>query len=183
MGAKMRAILSILLVVSVGLLGGCASAPVQKWRSEPARQTIAGPGLQATLEPLKEEADYFVGFRFSLRNDGSAPLTLDWNQTRYLHNGRDEGVFIFIGIDPATIQGRIPSEVVPPGATFTKEIFPLRTIAFLPGSQIPQQGRRGFIPGILPAGENGILLVLNRDGQDTRQKLSLRLRAENVPGK
>jgi hypothetical protein len=179
----MRSILRILVAVSLGLLCACAAAPVQKWRSEPARQTIAGPDLRADMEPFKEGADFFVGFRLTLHNDGPTPLTLDWNQTRYLHNGRDEGVFVFRGIDPATIQGKIPAEVLAPGATFTQEIFPLRTIAFLPSSQIPKDGRRGFIPGILPSGENGILLVLGRNGQESRQKLSLRLRAETEPKK
>ncbi|MBI5550407.1 MAG: hypothetical protein HY911_02790 [Desulfobacterales bacterium] len=174
----MHSIIKILIAAGLGLLCACAATPVQKWRSEPLTQTIAAPGLRVVLEPLKENEEFFVGFRLTLRNDGATPLTLDWNQTRYLHNGRDLGVFIYRGIDPATIQGHIPQEVVPAGATFTQEIFPLRTIAFLPSSEIPKQGRRGFIPGILPSGENGILLVLGRDGQESRQKLSVRLRAE-----
>jgi hypothetical protein len=179
----MQTIIKILIVAGLGLLCACASASVQKWRSEPIYQTIAAPGLHVALEPLKENEEFFVGFRLTLRNEGTTPLTLDWNQSRYLHNGRDLGLFIYRGIDPAAIQGHIPPEVVPAGATFTQEIFPLRTIAFLPGSEIPKQGQRGFIPGILPAGENGILLVLGRNGQESRQKLSLRLRAETVPEK
>ncbi len=174
----MHSIIKILIAAGLGLLCACASTPVQKWRSEPLDQTIAATGLQVVLEPLKDNGEYFVGFRLTLRNEGTTPLALDWNQTRYLHNGRDLGVFVYRGIDPATIQGKIPAEVVPPGATFSQEIFPLRTIAFLPGSQIPKEGQRGFIPGILPSGENGILLVLGRDGQESRQKLSVRLRAE-----
>jgi len=179
----MQSIIKILVVAVLGLLCACAAAPVQKWRSEPLDQTIAAPGLRVGLEPLKENSEYFVGFRLTLRNEGATPLTLDWNQTRYLHNGRDLGLFIYRGIDPATIQGHIPPEVVPAGATFTQEIFPLRTIAFLPSSETPKQGQRGFAPGILPSGENGILLVLGRNGQESRQKLSLRLRAETVPKK
>ena len=179
----MRSTLQIFVALGVTLLCACASMPVQQWYSEPTHQTIAGPGLRVTLEPLKENTEYFVGFRLTLHNDGQTPLTLDWNKTRYLHNAKDLGLFIFKGIDPAAIQGNIPPEVVPAGAVFTQEIFPLRTIAFLPRDQIPQEGRRGFIPGILPAGENGILLSLSRDGQASSQKLSLRLRAETEPKK
>ncbi|MBI5062487.1 MAG: hypothetical protein HZB87_03195, partial [Desulfatitalea sp.] len=146
-------------------------------------QAITGPGLRVVLEPLKENTEYFTGFRLTLHNDGQTPLTLDWNKTRYLHNGRDLGVFIYRGIDPATIQGNIPAEVVAAGSAFTQVIFPLRTIAFLPSSQMPQEGRRGFIPGVLPSGENGIRLALIRDGQESHQKLSLRLRAETEPKK
>ncbi len=179
----MQTIVKTLIAVTLLAVWSCASAPVERWRSEPATQTIGGPGLRAVLAPLKESAEFYVGFRLTISNEGTTPLTLDWDQTRYLHNGRDLGVFVYQGIDPATIKGNIPAVVVPAGGTFTQDIFPLRTIAFLPGSQIPKEGRRGFIPGILPAGENGILLVLDRDGQATRQKLSVRLRAETEPGK
>lgn len=176
-------IVKVLVAVSLLSVYACAAAPVEKWRSEPSRQTIAGPGLRAVLAPLKEGAEFYVGFQLTLSNAGTTPLTLDWNQTRYLHNGRDAGVFVYRGIDPATIQGKIPAAVIPAGGTFTQDIFPLRTIAFMPGSQITQDGQRGFMPGILPSGENGILLVLNRDGQESRQKLSVRLQAETEPGK
>jgi hypothetical protein len=180
---KTRWIDIVLVVISLGLLCACTSTPVQKWRSEPLDQSIAASGLRVAFEPLKENDEYFVGFRLTLHNEGTTPLTLDWNQTHYLHNGRDLGLFIYRGIDPATVQGHIPPEVVPAAGSFTQEIFPLRTIAFLPSSETPKQGQRGFIPGILPSGENGILLVLDRNGQESRQKLSVRLRAETVPKK
>jgi hypothetical protein len=146
----MQSIIKILIVTGLGLLCACASASVQKWRSEPLDQTIAAPGLRVALEPLKENEEFFVGFRLTVRNEGATPLTLDWNQTRYLHNGRDLGLFIYRGIDPASIQGHIPPEVVPAGATFTQEIFPLRTIAFCPAVKLPSKGSAASSPGFCP---------------------------------
>lgn len=172
---------TILAVAALTFWCGCASAPVQKWQSVPARQTIADPNLQVEMEPLKQNDTYFTGFRLTIHNTSAKPMAVDWNGTRYLHKGQDLGPFVYRGIDPATVQGQIPPTVIPAGEVFSQEIFPLRTIAFLPRSDRPDPGRLGFMPGILPAGENGILLVIKQEEQQLRQTLSLRLRAESVP--
>jgi hypothetical protein len=172
---------TIVAVALLTLCCGCAAAPVQLWQSLPARQTVADPNLRVELEPLKQDKAYFSSFRLTIQNTSAKPVAVDWNDTRYLHKGQDLGPFVFRGIDPATIQGQIPPTVIPPGEALALEIFPLRTIAFLPRSDRPDPGRLGFMPGILPAGENGILLVVKQDEQQLRQTLSLRLRAETVP--
>lgn len=171
-------VVSILAII-ISVLS-CAPKQVQRWYSQPAEQTISQQNIRVNVGPLKRDNPYYVSFRLSITNSTSKDIAIDWNRTRYLHKGKDLGVFVFQGIDPKTIKDAIPADTVAAGETFTREIFPMRTIAFLPRDQIPGKGRLGFLPGILPAGENGILLVLAQDGREIRQTLSVRLRAETV---
>jgi hypothetical protein len=154
---------------------------VQTWHSIPEVQTITEEYFEAHLEPIKEKDPYFVGFRITVRNNSKAAMEIDWNATRYLHNEKDLGVLIFEGIDPETIQGKIPADPIAAGATLTKAIFPMRTIAILPRSQRPEKGKRGFMPGILPAGKNSVMLSLKQNQRQWQAPLSLRLKAETAP--
>jgi len=174
---------------TVAILGGfiiifsvlaCAHKQAKRWYSQPAEQTITRQNVRVDIGPLKRDNPYYVSFRLSIANNTAIPIEVDWNQTRYLHKGNDLGVFVFQGIDPKTIKDAIPPDTIAAGETFTREIFPLRTIAFLPRDQTPGEGRLGFLPGILPAGENGVLLVLRQGNRKIRQTLSVRLRAETI---
>ncbi|MDA8140156.1 MAG: hypothetical protein M0036_16030 [Desulfobacteraceae bacterium] len=178
MNIKAIAPIAIFVVTFFGLFSGCATPPVQTWHSIPQVQTITGPTFEAQLEPVKEKDPFFVGFRLTVHNKTQSPLQVDWNATHYFHNGKDQGILIFEGIDPENIQGKIPPESIAAGETFTRVIFPLRTIAFLPRSQRPEQGRRGFMAGVLPAGESKIVLSLKQNDQQLQTSLSLRLKAE-----
>jgi hypothetical protein len=137
--------------------------------------------VKVAITPLKRDNPYYVSFRLSITNNTSTAITIDWNRTRYLHNGNDLGVFVFRGIDPKTVKSAIPSDTVAAGGSLAREIFPLRTIAFMQRAQIPSKDGLGFLPGILPAGENGILFVFRQDGEEIRKSLSVRLRAETIP--
>ena len=171
-------IVSILAII-ISVLS-CAPKQVQRWYSQPAEQTISQQNIRLNIGPLKRDNPYYVSFRLSITNNTSNDIAIDWNRTRYLHKGKDLGVFVFQGIDPKTIKDAIPPDTVAAGETFTREIFPLRTIAFLPRNQIPAEGSLGFLPGILPAGENSVLLVVKHNGREIRQTLSVRLRAEAI---
>lgn len=172
----------IVLTVLLAVLCGCAPVPVQRWYSEPARQSAANQDLKVTIEPIKEGQPYYSAFLLTIENKTGDHMQIDWNATRYLHQGKDLGVFIFEGVGADRIKENIPPDDIPPGSTFTRMIFPLRTIAFLPGEQKTKQDQLGFMAGVLPAGENGIRLVINHKGRTIDHSLSVRLRAETVPG-
>ncbi len=172
----------IVLAVLLTVLFGCAPVPVQRWHSEPSSQSASGQDLKVTIEPVKEGNPYYSAFLLTIENKTGDNMQIDWNATRYLHQGKDLGVFIFKGVGAENIKGNIAPDNLAPGSTFTRLIFPLRTIAFLPGEQKTKQDQLGFMAGVLPAGENGILLVINHEGRPISQRLSVRLRAETVPG-
>lgn len=165
------------MVLIVLLLLGCATPAPSVWVSRPSVQKVATPEFEARLEPLKEDKPFYVSFRLTIANKSQNPFVLDWNQTRYLHNNKDQGVFVFTGIDPEKIQGAIPPESIAPGASFTRDISPLRTVAFMPRERIPEEGKRGFIAGLLPAGNNGIHLVLKQGEREVTSRMTVRLSA------
>ena len=162
------------------LFFACASPPVQQWRSTPEVLTTSDKSVNIKVAPFKESHPYFVGFELTIQNKTRAPIEIDWNQTQYLHNGKDLGVFIYAGIDPKTIKDAIPPDQIAPGATFSKQLFPLRTIAFLPRSEVPESGRLGFMPGLLPSGDNSMRLVMTQGDQTITHLLTVRFRADSA---
>lgn len=166
------------LIVLASLAWACAPAPVKQWNSMPPVQKISTSFYTVQMEPLKKNNPYYVAFLIRIQNHSDNPLEVDWNRTRYLHNGEDLGVFVFRGINPDRIQGAIPSDSVFAGKIFSKEISPLKTVTFLPLYQAPEPGRRGFEPGILPAGKNSIRLALRQNGRNWQKTLTVRLFTE-----
>jgi hypothetical protein len=165
-----------LLVLS--LLTACAPAKgARNWESIPPVQTGEGRSFDVRLEPLKRDKRFFVSFRLDVRNTGNTELAIDWNKTRYLHNGKPNGVFVFRGIDPATIKKVIPLDTIAPGTTFSREIFPANLVAFTPmREEVLNNKGEGLFPGPLPGGGNGIRLVVKQNGTDMVQHLTVEIR-------
>lgn len=178
MGKIMGKIADFLAGVSIAGLAmailGCA-APIYEYTSQPVSGKIETPGFSATLTPEKNDSVFFSWLRLDIKNLSDAPLELDWNQTRYLLDGKNRGGFVFEGIDPKSIRkGDIPKEVILPGQLFSKQIIPQAKIA-LSERRDHQAGkdRPGLYGGILPAGENGVLLTMILKKQLIRKKIAI----------
>jgi hypothetical protein len=86
---------------------------------------------------------------------------------------------VFPDIDPATIKTSIPPAIIPAGGTFSKEVFPLKLVAFAPIRQDILDGEgRGLYPGPLPKGKNTIDLVVHKGDRKLRQRMSVDLEQE-----
>lgn len=164
--AGLRIILLLLVV------GGCATT--KTWTSSPTIQTSTNPYYDAQIEPLTRDHNFFVSFRLVVTNKTDEDLEIDWNKTRYSHNDRISGVFAFKGIAPKTVKEMtIPPDVINAGKTFSKEIMPVKLIAWSPIRERTPKGERGFSPGMLPAGENGMMLVVMKDGKPIVEKITV----------
>ncbi|MBW1782570.1 MAG: hypothetical protein JRL30_17730 [Deltaproteobacteria bacterium] len=165
------------VVILLMVLTACAPAKRSKsWTSIPPVQTKETRFFDVRFEPLKKDKRFFVVFRLDVRNKTSRELTIDWNKTRYLHNGRPYGVFAFPGIDPATIKKAIPPDTIAPGDTFSKEVFPVNLVAFTPmRDEVLDKKGKGLFPGPIPAGQSGIHLVVGQGGKDIVQKLTVEI--------
>jgi hypothetical protein len=122
----------------------------------------------ATMTPKKGTYPYFAYFHVTLSNKSDQDLVIDWNATQYLLNGAPRGVLVFEGIDPESIKaGTIPPETVASGATFARDLMPLRLIAWSPIRE-KSPGSQAITPGMFPDGRNGIrLAVRHANGQMT----------------
>jgi hypothetical protein len=174
---KMR-VWSVIFILAI--LVSCAPEKrIKNWMSDPSVQTGENRYVETRLEPIKIDKKFFAAFRLWVRNKTDKPLKIDWNRTLYIYNGRPNGGFAFKGIDPGTIKkGDIPSDTIAPRATFTKEIFPVNLVAFTPmREEVVNQKGRGLYPGPIPAGENGMDLVIRENGQEITVKSTLSIQA------
>jgi hypothetical protein len=170
-------------ILSFGLMfflaGGCL--PLMVSVSTPEIQNVENDYFSAQLEPLSQGKNYFDRFRLAFTNKTSQDLKIDWNQTRYLHNGRDGGVFVFEGIAPEDIKNEtVPPGIIPAGRTFTEEIGPLALVARGPlGGKDAEAGKITF--GMIPSGESGILLFIRQNGQTLEEKIMVKISQREVP--
>jgi hypothetical protein len=166
-------------IVLIGICWlGCSSAsPLadRNWTAVPAFDAADHPGVQVRFEPIQNESALFDRFLLTVTNTGDGDLTIDWNATRYLFNGQAQGGFVFAGIDPEAIRAAaIPGDAVAAGTVFRREIMPQRLIAWRP-IRTETAATSSIFPGILPAGENGIRLVVRRGDQEMAIPLAVRL--------
>ena len=161
--------LSLLLIgLALWSCSGVQYPPSTRWVAQPEYREVDAPQFTARIEPQKGEYAYFAFFVLTLTNNSDADLMVDWNASRYLYKGNPQGVFVFEGIDPAAVKtATVPPEKVTPGAVFSRQIMPMRLIAWAPVKAQTASGR-SILPGMLPVGENGILLsIQHADGQVT----------------
>ncbi len=169
MGKKVA--LSIIFILFV--FTGCVASTV--WRSTPTVQNAENEYYEAHLEPLTRGHKFFVSFRLSITNRTGKDFEIDWNKTRYIHNGRRYGVFVFKGIKPEDIRNStMPPDTVLAGVPFSKVISPFKMLARPPLRDPGVEATESTIyPGILPTGENGILLVVRQNGKEVVEQMSV----------
>jgi len=162
--------------------GAVAPMPIKIWSSNPVSQNLENPYYEVRLEPLKGGETFYVSFRLTVTNKTDQDLEIDWNKTRYVHNGRSRGGFIFGGIDPEDIKNlTIPSDIVPPGGTLSKEISPIKLIGLAPlRERSVSKNDSGFSPGIIPEGDNGMHLVVRQNGHEVREKITLTIESKET---
>ena len=170
------------ITILLFVLTGCTPMPMKTWTSSPVKQTAQNPYYEVRFEPLKQNNNFFEMFRLTVINKSDKNLTIDWNKTRYIFNGRTRGVFVFKGINPEDIKNlTIPADTVPPRAKFSKEIAPAKLVAFAPiGDRSISAAKSGFSPGVIPEGENGMYLVIRTPEQEMRENITLNIESKEI---
>jgi hypothetical protein len=171
----MRKHITVGIIVFMMIVLGCV--PTKIWTSHPEIQTSGNAYYDIQFEPLKKDNNFFEFFLLTVSNRSDQDLEIDWNQTRYIYNGKLYGGFAFEGISPDDIKNStIPCAVVPKGSRFSKEIAPIKLIAFVPlRDKRLSPDHSGISPGPLPAGENGIFLVIRQNGKEVREKIAVNI--------
>ena len=159
------------LLVMIIIFTGCSSAKI--WTSTPPIQSASNQFFTTQFEPIRGKGKFINGFRLTVANNSSQALIVDWNATRYLFNNKNSGRFIFEGIDKKNVNNPPPDEIAA-GKTLSKDIFPLKLIAWRRGpgfANLP-----AFSPGPVPDGQNGILLIVNRNGERVLEKINVTIK-------
>jgi hypothetical protein len=157
------------------LLSGCARSMSVVYYSRPETIRASNDAFDAQIESLKLNNPFYVAFQLTIFNKSDKPLELDWNRTRYLHGGKDYGVFVFSGIDPESIKMGIPNEVIPAGKTFSRQIMPLKTLAYRSRKEVYKIGQSRFFPSVLPNGNNTVALFMVQGTRQWKELLTVRI--------
>jgi len=168
---KKKILLNVIVVCSVFALAGCAE--VEVYTSNPRVQVVINEYFAAELEPqLKPGQVFFSTFRFVLTNKTNKELQIDWENTYYLINDRRNGRFFWEGVTWDGLKEIKSKPFIPvaPGDTFTSVIFPKNLVGR--GSAMTTGGVQ-YSQGVLPEGENGILIIVKQDGMVLREKMVL----------
>jgi hypothetical protein len=160
---------TLILILLAIVFKGCA--PTKIWISQPAAFTAANQHYEAEFEPLRNDSNFFNSFRLTITNKTEKDFTIDWNKTLYLYNNKAFGRFVFAGVNKDNVHN-LPPDLVPAGNTFTKIISPLKMVAWKP-LKSSKMDTASFSRGPIPEGENGIYLVVNQDGRQIREKITL----------
>jgi len=154
-------------------LAGCATGPNTTWKSAPEIQKTFSDCCEVQLEPVTSgKGPFFDSFHLVVKNKTEKDLEIDWNRTRYVESGIRHGGFVWQGIDPDQVRdASVPPDIISPGNTFSRIIFPHKKIAYAPGYQ------RGWKlqGGLIPEGENGIDLVVRQNGKVIRHRITVRI--------
>ena len=177
----MQVLFRLSWLLAVLLVAGCAGTAKKVYVSQPEVQNVSNTAFDASIQPLKLDNPYYVAFQLKIQNKTAKPLTIDWNKTRYLYNTKDQGRFVFEGVEPESIKSGIPAENLPGGGKLSKPIYPIKTIAFMRKRDFPKKGESNFFPGILPNGVNSVVLVINQGERQWKEKLSVRFTSKEVP--
>ena len=167
---------SMLVTVFLLTAGGCAGQRV--WQSEPPAADLQTSLFEAQLRPVSPPSSpFFDGFQFTLVNRSQEPLWIDWARCRYWVDSQPRGIFVFEGLNPDTLRNP-PAEEVGPGQRITKIIWPLGLLGWVPiKGRALDPNTSGFSPGVLPEGENGLLLIIGRGADRQRHVLRVTLTA------
>ena len=144
------------MILSWLALWGCSvvQAPSNVvWTAKPEFFEVDNHLFLAKFEPKKGEYPYYAYFILTITNKSDANLIVDWNTSLYMLNGKPQGGLVFEGIDPAAVKtATVPSDTIAPGAVFSREIMPIRLIAWSPIKE-KTSGSRRITPGMLPTGD------------------------------
>ena len=167
--------ITIGFIASLMLAGFGCSAVVYEYVSNPLIKRVETQIFSASFTPAKDDAGYFSSFILEVENKLDTNIEIDWNKTRYIHDEKNRGGFVFEGIEPTQVREKsIPNDVILPKTRFSKQIFPLAKIALAQKKDhTAGKDKPGLYGGKLPTGENSILLSIQGPGQSTRKKISI----------
>lgn len=170
--------LTVAVVMAVASFG-CAGQPVV-WNALPASVTANAADTEFIVEPLRQGNAFYSAFRLTARNSGDASVAVDWNRSGYLFNDRPGGALWFDGITAEAIRDRaVPMDAIAPGATLSRVVAPLQFIAITPLKQ-STRNQSAFSAGRLPAGRNGVRVVLVRGETASTVSLSVTISAHDA---
>ena len=147
---------------------GCATGKIY-YRSVPEVQKCSNEYYEASIRPDFLGSEGWEAFKFTIISKTAKTLELDWNRTFFISNGKTKGTFMFKGVVHKDRNKPKPPDVIFPGVTLSKYIWPNKLVYF---SSYP---KRGWYHRGMGAGEFGILLSVKVRGTEVKEKMLMTL--------
>jgi hypothetical protein len=180
-GLIVKGPLLFVLLLTAGCAGPLQSStpktgmPAEVYISQPEVMKASNDTFDVNIKPIKVKKPYYVGFQLTVRNKSSNVLFIDWNRTRFIHDGKEQGKFIFKKVHPGDGKKGFSMEPIPGGALLSKPIYPVKTVDFISKQNVSKQESLNFSPGILPVGINAAVLAIAQGERQWRQAMTFKL--------
>lgn len=154
-----------MLFITLGvfaILSGCASNLVIK--ADPPNVKATNEYFGVIVTPLCDSWGC-NGFHLGVKSFTDKNVEINWNKTLYISRGQTNGGFMFEGIVYKDRNQPKSPDIVFGKSTLGKSIMPNNLVGFTSGRY------GGWRHDPMPAGENGVYLTVNVDGQEFTAKL------------
>lgn len=171
-------IIIILILVGCGLPKGQYSSiagsdddlilnPTQyQWEAEPSK--VENEHISITITPAVfiVKMDGYIAFDLNIINKTKEDITLDWNKTLYIENGKTKGGFMFEGVVYRDRYNNKPPDIIFAESKYNKIIMPNLLVTFKYSH---------WLNTPMPEGRNGIYLTLKIKDKEISEKLLIEM--------
>jgi len=173
-----RTLSRIVLICVIFISFGC-TATRSFHTSTPNNKIVETDVFTANIEPQKNDSAFFSTFMLTIVNKSNHDIQINWNESYYLHNKKNESAFVFRGIEPAQVKKKtVPNEIIAANSRFSKKISPLSKIARASIRDASAIDDKGLYAGMLPEGLNSVVMVLEDNGEKIKKIMSLTIKNE-----
>jgi hypothetical protein len=159
---KQRILYFIGIIFFLGLIiVGCGLTQKVMYISVPEVRKCSNKYYEAEIKPAGESLKGPQAFVLVIINKTDNLLELDWNRTYFMKNGQTSGGFMFDGIIHKDRNNPKPPDLILPGITYSKVIWPNILVEF-----DKEWEHRG-----MGAGEFGVLLSIKSGRREVGEKM------------
>jgi|LWDU01.1.fsa_nt_gi hypothetical protein len=163
----------LLILPLVFVLQGCVTTAERYWESDAVRDS----DFNALISP----SDCLGGlwgcssFILTIKNKTDKDLEINWNKTMFIKDGQTSGGFMFEGVLYSDRNNTKSPDIVFPGSTLQKEIFPSILVYYSSGRY------GGWRHDVIPSGRStGVYLTVNIDGKEVNKRITGSILKETV---
>jgi len=141
------------------------------WKDTEIKRAANNPCYEASIEPthLDNTPRYgFSSFKLRLRNKTDKDIVINWDKTFYVDAGGTKGLFVDQAMNDNR-QVKSPDAVFPKGS-YTHEIYPAACLLYSEGRY-----SSGYEHDYMPEGEKGVILSVTCDGNEVKEKMTVKL--------
>jgi hypothetical protein len=167
---KVNSLGTLVALLAIQLQAGCV--PQHVWKCQPETQKVQNEAFDAEISPYCTSVGC-EAFMLKVTNKSHKNLEINWDKTLYVSKNQTCGGFRFEGEVKKEQHYKNPADVIRPGESLTKSIWPNNLKYY-------SAGKYGGWLQTMSSGENGVYLTVGVEGREISEKLTVNLTAINI---